>query len=143
VQVQALGHVVLKVRDLDRSEGFYSDVLGMRIIARIPDPRMTFFRLATSKSHHDFALMELGPHAASLDQDAIGLAHLAFRIGASGEDLHLVRDVLQASETTVLYEAERAFTKSVHVLDPDGNEIELYIDTSDAWRTDREMEGSP
>ena len=131
MQVQALGHVVLKVRDLDRSEGFYSDVLGMRI------------RLATSKSHHDFALMELGPHAASLDQDAIGLAHLAFRIGASGEDLHLVRDVLQASETTVLYEAERAFTKSVHVLDPDGNEIELYIDTSDAWRTDREMEGSP
>ena len=31
-------------------------------------------------------------------------------------------------ERPVLYEAERAFTKSVHVLDPDGNEIELYID---------------
>jgi catechol 2,3-dioxygenase len=142
VQVQALGHVVLKVRDLDRSEGFYSDVLGMRIISRISDPRMTFFRLPTSNNHHDFALIGLGPHAASQDQDAIGLAHLAFRIGASREDLHLVRDVLQASATTVLYEAERAFTKSLHVLDPDGNEIELYIETSDAWKTDREAHGT-
>jgi len=37
--------------------------------------------------------------------------------------------VLQASGTPILYEAERVFAKSVHVLDPDGNEIELYIDT--------------
>ena len=42
----------------------------------------------------------------------------------------------------MLYEAERAFTKGVHVLDPDGNEIELYIDTSDTWNTDRELECS-
>ena len=40
-----------------------------------------------------------------------------------------MRNVLHASNTTVLYEADRAFSKSVHVLDPDGNEIELYIDT--------------
>jgi catechol 2,3-dioxygenase len=142
VQVQALGHVVLKVRDLDRSESFYSDVLGMRIISRISDPRMAFFRLPTSNNHHDFALMELGLHAASQDHDAIGLAHLAFRVGASGDDLHLVRDGLEASATTVLYEAERAFTKSLHALDPDGNEIELYIDTSDAWKTDWEAHGT-
>ncbi len=38
MQVQALGHVVLKVRDLQRSEDFYSCVLGMRIISRISDP---------------------------------------------------------------------------------------------------------
>ena len=43
MHVQALGHVVLKVRDLHRSEGFYSSVLGMRIISRNSDPRMTFF----------------------------------------------------------------------------------------------------
>ena len=45
MHVQALGHVVLKVRDLHRSEGFYSSMLGMRIISRISDPRMTFFTL--------------------------------------------------------------------------------------------------
>ena len=65
MQVQALGHVVLKVRDLHRSEDFYSRVLGMRIILRISDPRMTFFTLGTPGSRHDFALMELGPAARS------------------------------------------------------------------------------
>ena len=63
MHVQALGHVVLKVSDLHRSEGFYSSVLGMRIISRNSDPRMTFFSLGTPGIHHDFALIELGPAA--------------------------------------------------------------------------------
>ena len=128
MEVQALGHVVLKVRDLERSEAFYSGVLGMRIILRISDPPMTFFSLGTPGSHHDFALMELGPTAESPSPDSTGLAHAAFKVGSSAETLGLVRSALDASGTKVLYEAERAFAKSIHVLDPDGNEIELYVD---------------
>ncbi len=128
--MQALGHVVLKVRDLERSEVFYVDALGLRVISRIPDPPMTFFRCATSENHHGFALMELSPDAASApDQNAIGLAHVAFKIGRSAEELRRARTVLDAAGTPFLYEADRAFTKSVHVLDPDGNEIEFYIET--------------
>jgi catechol 2,3-dioxygenase len=133
MQVQALGHVVLKVLDLERSEMFYSDILGMRVVARISDPPMTFFRAATSVHHHDFALMELSPHApipsSSSDHDVIGLAHVAFKIGRSVEELRQARKVLDASGTRCLYEADRAFAKSVHVLDPDGHEVELYIET--------------
>ncbi len=129
MHVQALGHVVLKVSDLHRSEDFYSRVLGMRIILRITDPHMTFFTLGTPGTHHDFALMELGPAAPKPESDATGLAHVAFKVGDSAETLRRVRKVLHASGTPVLYEAERTFTKSVHVLDPDGNEIELYVDT--------------
>ncbi len=129
MQVQALGHVVLKVSDLHRSEGFYSSVLGMRIIARNSDPRMTFFSLGTPGIHHDFALIELGPAAPTPEQGATGLAHVAFKVGESVETLSLVRNALNASRTPVLYEAERTFSKSLHVLDPDGNEIELYVDT--------------
>ena len=129
MHVQALGHVVLKVSDLHRSEDFYSRVLGMRIILRITDPNMTFFTLGTPGTHHDFALMELGPAAPKPEHDATGLAHVAFKVGDSAETLRLVRKVLHASGMPVLYEAERTFTKSVHVLDPDGNEIELYVDT--------------
>ena len=90
---------------------------------------MTFFRLATSVNHHDFALMEVSPHAASApDEDAIGLAHVAFKIGRSAEELRRARNVLNAAGTPFLYEADRAFAKSLHVLDPDGNEIEFYIE---------------
>jgi catechol 2,3-dioxygenase len=129
VHVQALGHVVLKVSDLHRSEEFYSRVLGMQIISRNSDPPMTFFSLGTPGIHHDFALIELGLHAPKPECEATGLAHVAFKVGKSVETLSLVRNVLQASGTPVLYEAERTFSKSVHVLDPDGNEIELYVDT--------------
>jgi catechol 2,3-dioxygenase len=132
MQVQALGHVVLKVRDLERSEIFYSDILGMRVVSRISDPPMTFFKAATSDQHHDFALMELSPHApttSSSDQNAVGLAHVAFKIGRSTEEFRQARSVLDASGTPCLYEADRVFVKSVHVLDPDGHEVELYIET--------------
>ena len=130
MQLQALGHVVLKVRNLQRSEDFYSGTLGMRVISRISEPRMTFFTLETTENHHDFALMELGSVAPAPAGDATGLAHVAFKVGSSLEEFGLARSLLDESGTTVLYEAQRGFSRSVHVLDPDGNEIELYVDIS-------------
>ena len=131
MHVQALGHVVLKVRNLQRSEDFYSGMFGIPIISRISDPAMTFFALETSGNHHDFALMEVGPGALSPGDDTTGLAHVAFKVGGSAEEFGLARRLLDDSETRVLYEAKRGSSRSVHVLDPDGHEIELYVDLSD------------
>jgi catechol 2,3-dioxygenase len=128
VQVQALGHVVLKVRNLQLAEAFYSDILGMRVVLRIEDPRMTFFSFETPGNHHDFALMEVNAVTSPPAADATGLAHVAFKIGSSAKELRLARSELETQRTPVLYEAERKFTRSLHVLDPDGNEIELYVD---------------
>jgi catechol-2,3-dioxygenase len=130
VQVQALGHVVLKVRNLQRSEDFYSGTLGMRVISRLSEPRMTFFALENTENHHDFALMEPGSVAPAPAGDATGLAHVAFKVGSSLEEFGLARRLLDESGTPVLYEAQRGFSRSLHVLDPDGNEIELYVDIS-------------
>ena len=101
VHVQALGHVVLKVSDLHRSEGFYSSMLGMRIISRNSDPRMTFFSLGTPGIHHDFALLELDSAARRPEHGSTGLAHVAFKVGNSVEVLGLVRNVLLAAGTPV------------------------------------------
>lgn len=132
MQVQALGHVVLKVRNLERSEGFYAGTLGMRVISRLSDPPMTFFTLEATGNHHDFALMEVGSVASSPTDHATGLAHVAFKVGSSTEEFGLARGLLESSGSPVLYEAERGSARSLHVLDPDGNEIELYVDVSDA-----------
>jgi catechol-2,3-dioxygenase len=59
----------------------------------------------------------------------VGLAHVAFKIGRSTEVLQEAWSLLQASGTHILYEADRGFAKSVHFLDPDGNEVELYVET--------------
>jgi catechol 2,3-dioxygenase len=129
--VKSLGHVVLKVRDLQRSEAFYAGVLGMQIISRISEPvAMSFFTLG---NHHDFALVEVGDAAPSPHPGGTGLAHVAFKVGDSLDEFRRVEAVLDAAGIAALYEADRAFTKSLHVEDPDGHEVELYIDTSDAW----------
>jgi len=142
MRVQALGHVVLKVRDLERSEVFYSDILRMRVVSRISDPPMTFFRTATSDHHHDFALMELSLHTPPPYTNSIIIRPKRSRSGACGlrdrsfgRGVPPARSVLDASGTQCLYEVDWAFAKSVHVLDPDGNEGELYIDTLGHWDT--------
>jgi catechol 2,3-dioxygenase len=131
VKVQSLGHVVLKVRSAQRSEAFYAGVLGIPIVSRISDPvHMTFFSLG---NHHDFAVLEVGDDAPAPDARAIGLAHVAFKIGDSLEEYRLAEAVLESTQIPVLYTAERAVTKSLHLSDPDGNEVELYVDTADTW----------
>jgi catechol-2,3-dioxygenase len=107
VDVQALGHVVLKVRDRQQSEVFYSCVLGMPILSRISDPLMTFFSLGAEGPDHDFAVIEVGAHAPSPQQDATGLAHVAFKVGSAVEALRLERGALHTSATPILLAKDR------------------------------------
>jgi catechol 2,3-dioxygenase-like lactoylglutathione lyase family enzyme len=60
VHLHALGHVVLKVRNLQRSEDFFSGMLGMPIISRTSDPAMTFFALETSETIMTSPLTDVG-----------------------------------------------------------------------------------
>jgi catechol-2,3-dioxygenase len=122
VQIQALGHVVLKVSELHRSEAFYSSLFGMRIISRNSEAKMTFFSFKSPGIHHDFALIELGQHVLKPECEATGLGPVAFKVGESVQTLSVTRNVLNVSGTPVLYEAERTFSKCVHVLDPDGEQ---------------------
>jgi catechol 2,3-dioxygenase len=89
---------------------------------------MTFFSLG---NHHDFAVVEVGEDAPAPDPSAIGLAHVAFKIGDSVEEYCSAEADLESAQIAVLYTAERTFTKSLHLYDPDGNEVELYVDNSD------------
>jgi catechol 2,3-dioxygenase len=132
MHVQRLGHVVLKVRDVQRAEAFYAGVLGIPIISRITRPlHMTLFTLG---DHHDFAVIEVGDQATAPAAHATGLAHVAFKIGNSIDEYQSAKTELEAADIEIIYEADRAFTKSMHLHDPDKNEVELYIDTSDQWK---------
>lgn len=96
MKVQALGHLVLKVRNLDRAVQFYGSVLGLRVVARkaIRGTPMAFFAIANS--HHDLAVMEVGEQAPASPEHSTGLAHFALKIGDSLEELRAARDHLKA-----------------------------------------------
>jgi catechol-2,3-dioxygenase len=131
MKVRQLGHVVLKVRDRDRSERFYTEALGLRVAASMDDPPMTFFTLG---NHHDFAIIEVGDGAEAA-ANSPGLFHVAFKVGESIEDLRNAKADLEAIGVAVAA-ADHTVTQSIYFDDPDGNTIEVYVDTSDVWRTD-------
>jgi catechol 2,3-dioxygenase len=126
MRIQELGHVVLKVRDARRAERFYGGTLGIPVAGRITDPvPMTFFTLG---HHHDFAVMELGRHGPSPDRYTAGLAHVAFNIGDSLDEFDTVKREIEAAGVTILFELTHEVSKGMHMHDPDGNEVELYVD---------------
>jgi catechol 2,3-dioxygenase len=133
INPKGVGHVVLKVRDLDRSARFYREVIGLKEVARFRG-RMVFFS-ATGANHHDLALLEVGKDAVPPAADAVGLYHVALKIGDRIEDLRAAKAHLEAHGITALRLADHRVSKSIYLTDPDGNGLELFVDTDPAiWR---------
>ncbi len=133
INPKGVGHVVLKVRDLDRSARFYREVIGLKEVARYRD-RMVFFS-ATGANHHDLALLEVGAQASAPAPDAVGLYHVALKIGDRIDDLRAAKAHLEAHGITPLRLADHRVSKSIYLTDPDGNGLELFVDTDPAiWR---------
>ena len=132
MKVQSLGHVVLRVTDLQRSEEFYNGLLGMDVCARFDEQGMkgTFFSLG---NHHDLAIFEVSGSDAAAGKQAAGLDHVAFRIGDSLEVLVDAKAELEAAGI-IPNPVDHEVTQSLYFDDPDGNNVELYVDASDAWR---------
>jgi catechol 2,3-dioxygenase len=131
--VKALGHAVLRVRDLDRSLAFYRDTLGLKEVARY-GARMVF--LSCGENHHDLALQQIGRSAPDPNPAAVGLYHLAFKVGDDLQDLVEMKKRLVGVGIQVLGASDHNVSKSLYVLDPDGIEIELYTDEDPViWKT--------
>lgn len=131
MKIDSLGHVVLKVRNLERSEAFYNGLLQIPISARWPEQSMTFFTLG---DHHDFAIVAVGEGAPSAAPLAPGLHHVAFKIGTQIDELRECKNHLESAGVSVV-PRDHGVTKSINCMDPDGNAIELYVDISDEWKS--------
>jgi catechol 2,3-dioxygenase len=119
-----IGHVVLKVRDLDRALAFYRDLLGFRVSSEMSN--VMIFLTATGESHHDLALLRVGDSAPSPAPNSVGLYHVAIQL-ADWEAVKHAHGVL-TERGLVKGTADHGVTKSLYTSDPDGNEIELYCD---------------
>lgn len=133
IRIQRVGHVVLKVRSLERSVPFYRDVLGLKEVARLGG-RMVFFS-ATGENHHDLALLEVGEAAPRPAREAVGLYHVALKIGDRLDALRAAKAQLDAHGVTIAGLSDHRVSQSIYLSDPDGNGLELYIDADPTvWR---------
>ena len=137
-----LNHLVLKVRDLDESHWFWTACLGFRHVGtgRRPDngtaePRMRFYNgVRDSKlHHHDIALIE---QPMSLGDHSPGLHHVA--IGYPTEEAWEAQIRHLTDLGVPLHRrVHRGATRSIHVIDPNGYQIELVCDLPrEVWEND-------
>jgi catechol 2,3-dioxygenase len=129
-----IGHVHLKVTDLERSVRFYTNVLGMDVVARYAD-QAAF--MSYDGYHHHLGLNTwhskgLGPAPVN----AAGLYHFAL-IYPSRKDLaNTVKRVLEAG-WGIDGSSDHGANVSVYMHDPDQNGIEIYYDRPpDEWPRD-------
>lgn len=144
--VEELGHLVLYVRDVERSAAFYRDVLGWRQILPEPgDPPRGMAAFSGGRTHHELLLIEVGPDAAPIPSGRrVGMYHFGLKVGESDDDLRRVLADVQAAGGTVVGASDHTVTHSLYILDPDGNEIELYVDVPGVdWQSDPALVAAP
>ena len=134
MEVKELGHIVLYVRDLDVSRGFYRDVLGWKEV--VAGPGMAMF--SGGRTHHELLLIEVGPDAAPIPEGRrVGMYHFGLKIGTTDDELRQALRELVDAGANVVGTADHHVSHSLYITDPDGNEIELYIDVQpEVWRDD-------
>ncbi|PWK60864.1 VOC family protein [Roseicyclus mahoneyensis] len=120
-----IGHVHLKVSDLDRSIAFYRDIIGLEVTQRF-GAQAAF--LSAGGYHHHLGLNTWeslgGPRPA---RNATGLYHTAFLFPDRPALARAVAQVLAAG-VALDGAADHGVSEAVYLSDPDGNGIELYVD---------------
>jgi catechol 2,3-dioxygenase len=130
-----LGHVVFYVRDLEASVRFYTVAVGLGLSGTIFNGRAAL--LSGGSTHHELLLVQVGEAAGPLQGKRIGLYHVGWKIGDSIEALQALYNRLGELGYPVDGVSDHTISQSIYLRDPDGNEIELYVDNPDYdWRND-------
>jgi catechol 2,3-dioxygenase len=137
-----LAHVVFYVRDLKASVAFYSEIVGLSVVGKIFDGRAAM--LTGGSTHHELLLIQVGDAPGPLTGRRIGLYHVGWKIGDDLEALRLMRDRLTAANYSIDGMSDHTVSQSIYLRDPDGNEIELFVDNPAVdWKNNREWMEQP
>ena len=120
-----IGHVHLKVADLERSLAFYRDVMGFEVTQRFG--RQAAF-LSSGGYHHHLGLNTWESAAGQPPPPGTtGLYHVAFLYPTRAELAEAVRSVLKAG-IPLDGAADHGVSEAIYLHDPDENGVELYWD---------------
>ena len=123
-----LGHLVLKVRDINKSVAFYEDVVGLKVSDWIGD-HMVFLR--SGEDHHDIGLLQLPPHAIERPAgDYASVEHFSYRVETVEEIMQITEMLQQRGIEIDRGPGRHGPGENTFIVfrDPDGNNVEFYSD---------------
>jgi catechol 2,3-dioxygenase len=132
----SIGHVHLKVADLDRALAFYQGVLGFELVTRF-GTQAAF--ISAGGYHHHIGLNTWESKGGTPPAPGTtGLYHIAILYRQREELGQALRRLVQAS-VPLSGASDHGVSEAIYLNDPDGNGVELYWDRpQDQWPTDAE-----
>ena len=131
-----IGHVHLKVSDLQRSMAFYCDLLGFELVTMYGD--QAAFVSAGGYHHHIGLNTWQSKGAPPAPKYAPGLFHTAI-VYPERKDLAAILQRLIDNEYPLTGASDHGVSEALYLDDPDGNGVELYWDRpKDKWPTDEQ-----
>lgn len=144
MNIKELGHVVLYVTNLENMASFYRDILGFTEVGRMKlGAQSGAVAFSSGRTHHELLLIEVGGEPKPNRTVGPGLYHIGFKVADSTEELKKVFKELKEKGVVVVGTSDHTVTHSIYILDPDGNELELYTDVSDEWKENPSIVLSP
>ncbi|NWF72371.1 MAG: VOC family protein [Nitrospirae bacterium] len=125
-----LGHVVFYVKDLQRSLEFYRDLIGFQDVGRIFNGAAA--ALTSGRTHHELLLIQVGDAPGPPPGRRIGLYHIGIKVGDSLEELRVAKGELEHAGVAIDGMSDHTVSQSLYLRDPDGNEVELYVDADES-----------
>ena len=140
IRLMRIGHVALRVADIERSRAFYTTVLGFEVVEEDPEHGGVF--MALEGLSHTIDLFPVDdPRATRAEaRGAVGVRHVAFLV----ESEQALRDAyvtLQGNGVTIVRAVDHVSQKSIYFHDPDGNLLEIYYELPDARERFRQGRG--
>ena len=126
-----VGHIHLKVADLERAVRFYTEVLGFEVTQRIGDSAAF---LSAGGYHHHIGLNTWESKGGDPPpRGATGLYHVAFLYPSRAALAKALRRLLEHG-VSLDGASDHGASEALYLRDPDGNGIELYCDRAeDLW----------
>lgn len=135
--IKRVGHVVVKMRDLEAAKEFYGGVLGMTVSSE--SEIAVFFRF--NDYHHDIGVFKTTDDAEAPKENQVGLLHMALVVDSQESLVELYHD-LQAKGVKIEAAFDHGMTRSIYVYDPEGNAIEIYCEVPEYdWKTNDDFIG--
>lgn len=130
------------MRSLESALAFYRDALGLKAGSSLFQGRAVM--LTGGRTHHEIMLIEVGEAPGPLQGRRLGLYHFAWKVGESLAQLRDACRRLQQHGVTVRGMADHTISQSLYLQDPDGNEVELFVDNPAIdWRNDESWTEAP